>query len=298
MIPDHIPAIFIAIVLFWIHGAHACCTRPPPTPTCEVRALGRLATFSPPHLLEAVLVPGIIIAGVVAGKVRGVDLEPTEGAVRPGSTPGLPFPVPPSSFPRPDPLHCEPQTPREPRESASPPPPEPPPSSAAREGESAPACWRPAPPRLRGNARAPAVLNVARSCPASVHVLHFRTSSGAKHPGSSLRRPGPHRARSLAPLSLSLPRTRVARSPHARQLQRREAPRDMATPAAPASGVRSGAGPEWGGFEENIQVWSAAAASSPGLATVGTVAAVVPLGPAVGSAAAPPVPFASSPDRV
>ncbi|NP_001400973.1 protein YIPF3 isoform 3 [Mus musculus] len=27
----------------------------------------------------------------------------------------------------------------------------------------------------------------------------------------------------------------------------------MATPAAPASGVRNGAGPEWGGFEENIQ---------------------------------------------
>lgn len=28
----------------------------------------------------------------------------------------------------------------------------------------------------------------------------------------------------------------------------------MATPAAPAGGARNGAGPEWGGFEENIQV--------------------------------------------
>lgn len=28
----------------------------------------------------------------------------------------------------------------------------------------------------------------------------------------------------------------------------------MATTAAPAGGARSGAGPEWGGFEENIQV--------------------------------------------
>lgn len=39
----------------------------------------------------------------------------------------------------------------------------------------------------------------------------------------------------------------------------------MATPAAPASGARSGAGPEWGGFEENIQVIApkALAASSP-----------------------------------
>lgn len=39
----------------------------------------------------------------------------------------------------------------------------------------------------------------------------------------------------------------------------------MATPAAPAGGARSGAGPEWGGFEENIQVIAskAPAASSP-----------------------------------
>lgn len=28
----------------------------------------------------------------------------------------------------------------------------------------------------------------------------------------------------------------------------------MATTAAPAGGARNGAGPEWGGFEENIQV--------------------------------------------
>ena len=28
----------------------------------------------------------------------------------------------------------------------------------------------------------------------------------------------------------------------------------MATPAAPTGGARNGAGPEWGGFEENIQV--------------------------------------------
>ncbi|PNI77451.1 YIPF3 isoform 10 [Pan troglodytes] len=27
----------------------------------------------------------------------------------------------------------------------------------------------------------------------------------------------------------------------------------MATTAAPAGGARNGAGPEWGGFEENIQ---------------------------------------------
>ncbi|KAI2542461.1 YIPF3 isoform 4 [Pan troglodytes] len=29
----------------------------------------------------------------------------------------------------------------------------------------------------------------------------------------------------------------------------------MATTAAPAGGARNGAGPEWGGFEENIQQW-------------------------------------------
>lgn len=30
----------------------------------------------------------------------------------------------------------------------------------------------------------------------------------------------------------------------------------MATTAAPVGGARNGAGPEWGGFEENIQVMS------------------------------------------
>lgn len=152
MIPDHIPAIFTAILLFWnnlsvwsIIPPRATTVsdpsmelkrvvwkqRPPPQPARSGPS-GRLGTFSSTHLLEAVLVPGIIITGVVTGKVRGVDLEPTERAVWPAFTPGLYFPVPPSSFPRPDLLHCEPQTLREPRESASPPPPDPPPSSATR----------------------------------------------------------------------------------------------------------------------------------------------------------------------
>lgn len=152
----------------------------------------RLDPSSPTHLLEPVLVPGIIITGVVTGKVSGVDLEPTERAVRPSHTPGLLSPVSPPSLPRPDLLHCEPQTLPEPRESAFPPPPEQPPSSTIRRERrlQVRACVLAARPRLRGNVRSPAIFTVAISCPASVHVLHFRTSIGAKHPGFSLLRSG------------------------------------------------------------------------------------------------------------
>lgn len=64
----------------------------------------------------------------------------------------------------------------------------------------------------------------------------------------------------------------------------------MATAATPASGVRNGAGPEWGGFEENIQVLRVPAASSPPpprLTAVPSVAAVLARGVEVGSIATP-----------
>lgn len=67
----------------------------------------------------------------------------------------------------------------------------------------------------------------------------------------------------------------------------------MATQAAPASGVRNGAGPEWGGFEENIQVLGALAASnSPGWRP--NVVAIFSRGVEVGSIATLPVLFQSS----
>lgn len=57
----------------------------------------------------------------------------------------------------------------------------------------------------------------------------------------------------------------------------------MATTAAPASGVRNGAGPEWGGFEENIQVLRAPAAGCLWLAAVPSVVAILSRGLEVGS---------------
>lgn len=100
--------------------------------------------------------------------------------------------APPPSLPRPDLLHCEPQTLPEPREFAFPPPPEQPPSSTIRRERrlQVSACVLAARLRLRGNVLSPAIFTVAISCPASVHVLHFRTSIGAKHPGFSLLRSG------------------------------------------------------------------------------------------------------------
>lgn len=62
----------------------------------------RLVTSSSTHLLEAVLVPSIIITRIVTGEVSGVDLEETEEissdtAVKPRPKQGLLFHVPPLS---------------------------------------------------------------------------------------------------------------------------------------------------------------------------------------------------------
>lgn len=99
------------------------------------------------------------------------------------------------------------------------------------------------------------ICHVQNLQPPSGVRIQTSTSQGEQATGAAgdiTRRTGNWGQLGKSPTSQTC-RGRVARSSHARVLQRREASRDMATPAAPASGVRNGAGPEWGGFEENIQ---------------------------------------------
>lgn len=84
--------------------AHACFAKSAtPSLACEAWPSSGLDPSSPTHLLEAVLVPGIIITGVVTGKVSGVDLDQRKGSeakphLRPPLLRAVPIPPAPQSL--------------------------------------------------------------------------------------------------------------------------------------------------------------------------------------------------------
>lgn len=153
----------------------------------------------PTHLLEAILVPGIVVTRIVTRKVRGMNLGQRQKPLQQRAVGPSPIliliptptnPVPVSIFPRHALTLRTPNSPRTTRFRIS--------STAweaaifnrsARPSPHSLTSFLPAYLRNRSNAPPPHVGNIARPCVRPGHVHSFRKSVWAKHPGFRLGGP-------------------------------------------------------------------------------------------------------------